>query len=796
MELDGSGLSLVLRRAAVGLALVVLASCAPLPPADLLDPWLLTDLRLLDADDGGGQEVHPAQDLIAVYLRQSGDDLQIRLDFLEPGDFDQFDLYLAFDNLPGDGTAVPIELAANHIHTDLAWESLLSIPAHGPLTLKNPAGEAIPSAAVLVWRDPLQQSLLIRLDRRALSARIARRDLVTPLKIQVFVTPAGGKTIMDQSGTVRLQAHHPRPAQALLAFWNAYPAYTPASTLRRWDGAHTGPFGGRHGLYNLLRAARSAQTPLVLLDLNQPAALSALDYAGGLESIQSMQDEGLLALPRPLLDPDYGPFKPGADFRPEMNQISDRLGLNSGGMIYLPPQGEPPASGDEVVFWRTTTAEFQYAKDESDLRPSQAGSSPFRWRNHLVIPVPTELSTDPEQASREGLTTEWKRRLLQSALHAGTSANTASIVVLGGDLPASAWGDPQSARATLRWLRQHPWAQVLNPAHLTSLRAAAAPAPQTALESWRVSSSRAKTDELAQAIQAAPDNAITQAAWQAYSSLFAPVSPTSLKLPALRANYVGQVWSLLAAAQWAAWPSSVSSCDLDPDRDGEEECVLASEKVYAQFEVADGSVSYLFIHLGNVPTGGQTGVHQLIGPSSQFITGLSEASRWNDQAGLKSDPEVISGAFSGPGIGYLPKPGARTISFHLPDGHAEKIYRLTETGLEAEFRCDTEFQGQAFSIPLALDPWRRFAPGWTGGYRSIPGSHTWGWGIEGGPLLQIRASAPLQGTDFTLSQALLSRPEDPNQDFPSGHYLPFPLALVTLPVPTQLQVAIEAISNP
>ena len=59
-----------------------------------------------------------------------------------------------------------------------------------------------------------------------------------------------------------------------------------------------------------------------------------------------------------------------------------------------------------------------------------------------------------------------------------------------------------------------------------------------------------------EALSQAPDNSLSQAAWQAYLALFAPVYPAPEELPALRANYRGQVWSLLEAARWAEHPAA------------------------------------------------------------------------------------------------------------------------------------------------------------------------------------------------------------------------------------------------
>jgi hypothetical protein len=106
----------------------------------------------------------------------------------------------------------------------------------------------------------------------------------------------------------------------LLAFWNTVPAYTPAQALRRWDGAHTGPYGERHGLHLLLQAVRRSKVPVVLLDLKTPAALSALDFLGKLPQIQNLSTQGLLILPEAL------PGSPATLISPAVC----RVGLGSG----------------------------------------------------------------------------------------------------------------------------------------------------------------------------------------------------------------------------------------------------------------------------------------------------------------------------------------------------------------------------------------------------------------------------------------------------------------------------------
>ena len=88
---------------------------------------------------------------------------------------------------------------------------------------------------------------------------------------------------------------NPLPAKAplLLAFWDALPANTPAQLLQRWDGAHTGPYGSRHGLKHLLAAVEEYEVPVALLDLKDPTStLSGLDLIGQIAYIQQLEEQG------------------------------------------------------------------------------------------------------------------------------------------------------------------------------------------------------------------------------------------------------------------------------------------------------------------------------------------------------------------------------------------------------------------------------------------------------------------------------------------------------------------------
>jgi hypothetical protein len=785
------------------LALCLAACASQPPPPSILSPWSYADLRLLDPPDAD----LPSHDLVAVYLRRSDDQLHIRLDLLANVDRLDYDLYLALQAGPVGTHQLPIQAQAA-----IAWDTLLVIPSDGHLQALKPDGTPRPGVAMSVFRDPANDALYISLNFPALLSEQVIYPNTSPMLLQVFLAPAGSTHLSDQTLVLRSNDPPPAPANVLLAFWDAYPAYTPATALRRWDGAHTGPFGGRHGLYNLLRTAQAAQVPLVLLDLKDPASLSALDYASGLDLVQQMAQAGLLILPEPLPDPRFGPFDlpgPAQEALLESGrQTVAGFDLPASQFLYLPQAVPPPQTGRSALFARLPLSDtLASASLTGSATPPLAL---LRWQGRTVIPIPDQLAPDgadapSAQVTPDGITVDWRRRLLRTTLYANQPGNSPenTFLWLGGDLPISAWGDPQSARAAFQWLKAHPWVRFLDANALLSARPDQEASFSTQPEVQEQPALPGPPAGLLAALQDAPPNPLGKAAWQAYQALYAPVYPAPPQLSALRQSYTGQVWSLLHAAHWAAAlgaaaPGPLASCQVDPDHDGQPECLLVSGQFYAQFEIADGSLTYLFAAYSpqSQPAGWPDLIHQFVGPSSQFITGLSSPDTWQPAAGLLAEPSTIPGAFTGPGTGFLPAFDHGNLLFTLPGGNALKTFRLTDTGLQVEYQLASGVSYPAAQIPLALDPWRRFAPGWADLYRAESSANQWSWQIQAGPRLLVNTSTSLTGGDFNQSRSLFSAAEDPNQDFPPAHFAPFPLAVLQVSLNEHTQISLQVVPQP
>jgi hypothetical protein len=281
-----------------------------------------------------------------------------------------------------------------------------------------------------------------------------------------------------------------------------------------------------------------------------------------------------------------------------------------------------------------------------------------------------------------------------------------------------------------------------------------------------------------------PDNPAGRAAWQAYLALDAPVSPGSAKLDALRTHYIGKIGSLIEAARWAENPIPIAHCQDDPDRDGQAECMLANERVFTLFELEEGGyLAYGFV----ITEDGD--LHQFTAPSSQMITGASSDASWDMQRGLLADPAVLPGAFFESASPTSPLPDARastglnsltlTYSASESDREIHKTFTLLPGGISVDYTA-TPPGPLTTQVNLTIDPWLRFNHGWQHAYQFD--SPTPGRILAATPGLQVemKTDASLTLDTFLDTRQALNRPEDPNQEHPPGHYLPFPVASVKL----------------
>ncbi len=727
-----------------------------------LTEWAYTDVRALDPVDVERAE----QDILALYIRSSASTqprkLEIRLDFLSLSMRNNPDLYLAIDHSPGGTHALPLRERNRPAIADIEWDTLLVFPASAHLRGFDSQGETRPGLALQLWQDPVQDVFVLSLNLEALPSGLIN------WQIQAFTASANSQQILDRVEPVFLDAQPPPPVSVLFAFWNTFPAYTPAQALRRWSGAHTGPLGGSHGLAFLLRASQRFHIPLTLLDLNTPLALSALDYAGGMDVVRSMATHELLILPDnvPI---SFGSLESATNTAPAWLFTRDstnnihfaiNLELPSSRFLYGFPQSGIPAH-----YLGLFSHIHQQSETLEPLTVNRAG--------HLrVISIPSQLPND--QATLDGPSIPVRKALIDTALAAETTISNEikNYLVLGGDLTTSTWGEPRRARATFEYIRAHPWIKPLDAYSLLTTK----PSGLQNIKSSDGSYLRPSTSLYR--INVPERGRFAQAAWHNYLALMPPVSTSAIPLSILRQNYLGQMNALLTASDWEYNSQSISSCQEDPDLDGEPECVLASENIYTIFEVEEGSLSYAFVR-------NASGIHQVIGPSSQLAVGLGEPTTWDLKLGERADPSVIMGAFTDSDGPYLVNILENTLV--LRSENTEKKFALTPTGLTFNYSSQAP---KPLQIPIILDPWERFQPGWGDRYTLELMHHGARWSLAGGAVVEIMADTPVEANAFIDTRSRMGSPENPNYDYPQGHYLPFPLAIINVQAKPDLRITI------
>jgi hypothetical protein len=782
----------------------LLAGCLPVQESRIAPAWKYADLRIL-ASPGMGPETHQ---LVSLYTRTYQSSLQIRLDLLDYDSGADFDLYLALDTQPGGVNRLPIDVQAA-----LQWDVLLIIPASGPLQAIGPGGEALDGLRMRVSRNPLLDTLTISLDQSAVGSSF---------RIQAWITGHGSPQIFSSLGPVRSDAQPPARTPVMLVFWNTFPAYTPSQALRRLDGAHTGPSSDRHGLRGLLDALERANFPAVLLDLKTPALLSALDYSGALPRVRALVSRDLLILPdvftfhlqpaSSILPPDWA-FVQAAR---RANQVREDFELPPSPFLYTThfPSGIsalPRESNHRLIFSNPASMpSFEGDEgDQNELDPSSTGQAlnltpiTSRWQAYSVVDMASVSQglLESTQATYSGPALEIRRALLEVAV----DPIRKPFIVLGGDLGFTSWGNATAATQTLLYLKSRPWLQPIGPADLVAVSSTqpaglvSQPSP-VAIEAitgafvpyspdGEASLTGLTFDQihtlLLEEMQRAPVNSASNLAWQAYEALLAaPILPVP-DLVLLRAGYFGQIGHLLAASRWEKdGPQvfckeidavGVCTAALDLDWDGELEYIMASEDIFLLFEARGGYLSTAFGR-------GQDSAYQVIAPSSQFIVGMGDPMTWDVGKGVAGDPDQYRGAFSDIPTGFsypswdvhVIEIGTNSLSFIAPDGSLRKTFSITRDGFIANYNSNTPVTVQ---IPLAVDPAARFSPGWGSRYIGSERSCGWLWGLTDGPKVHLRTSGDLSLSAFSDSFEYMGQPENPDLDFPPGHFLPFPMAL-------------------
>ncbi|WP_299024781.1 hypothetical protein [uncultured Thermanaerothrix sp.] len=725
--------------------------------------WRYDDLRQLDAVN---LTAAPQCDFIAAYARTYRADLEIRLDTLTSQGQADCDLYLAFDLQSGGSHALPI-----HAASPFAWDFLLIARAHQVPFIQQPSG-AIAPLIPHILRDSQQDTWVVRLNRYLLPS--SRRQVT----FFVWSTLPGQGEPVDTIGPFELSTTPPAPAPLLLVFWDTFPSATPAQALRRWDGAHTGPYGQRHGLRHLINAAVQYRIPIVLADLMHPPSLAGLDAVGGLKLVQQAHRQGWLILPTAAMGaPELTPWTQDLS-----KAIRDYFGFSDSPLRF----GAFPI--DEL---RAGRAYFSRLSEASHI---------LQLNSTRLLPLPNGfLQVGPTSSQIESsgkLSIPAKRALVSAAL----SPDPTDLVVLGESLPNSSWADRGLAYAMMKYLANHPWIHVMDEADLwTHPARSVAPASLQACKNvWctginsasftpneaRWASSFSALATSLRRSSAIPQTAALRTSLVLTAAMLSHPTPDPA-LQALRTEYFGELGYLRQALEWASHPTFRHTCNIDLDEDGVPECILSSPTALAILSLEGGRLVHLSLMQRDGPL-------EVVAASAQLAVGLSDPSMWKPEMGIWADPAVIPGGIVHPqdsNVYQVQSLEANCMTLNSPQTGLEKRYCLQPSGLTITVQGNS--RTPPLLLPLVLAPQQRFAPGWARRYLLSPISkqHVV-WAIFGYSFLDILSNQEFEVIPFTDSIPWLEQPEDPNRAYPPGHYVLFPIALLTFKDPTSLLLEI------
>lgn len=730
------------------LLVYILTGCSKVvqPPSipDPLAEWKYKDILWMDDLDASD----PGQDLFAVYARQYTRQLQLRVDILDLPAIPDTQLHFTLDVLP-----VGTKPENGSLPKRIIVEAVYGLE---PVVVQAQGQPDSNLIAEIFWQTDLDFAVLVLTSEQFRNTRLKG--------IQVSCYPSGDGNLADSTTWI---ANSPirsdQEAGVLLAFWDVMPGYSAAQTLRRWDGAHTGPFGQRHGLRYLLEEIENTRIPVILLDGKNPTSLAALYYLGQLERFQNLARQGLIILP------DISVGDPQAALKGlEVSRTAGRnFGLDPSALLFapLPIKGNAPAG---------------YSGAFGNIQPPTHFSS---WKNLKIAPLPDSFGNHaalPPEIDRDGLTAVAKKKLMQAAL----GKNGAEIVTFGGSLPTSPWADSQSAGMAFEYLHTHPWIKVFSIEDLLShssmgtfdnsgcqnlfcIQENLILKPITSQEKETVNNLSELREAILNDLEQLPDNSLSNLAWSMYQNLTHPTMEDEFQQ--LRANYLGNVGHIIAAAQWAQKPASLNRCDIDLDWDGANECILANSQVFTTYKLDGARLLFSFSR-----SAGEA--YEWIGPLSQFVVGLSDPTEWKPEKGSLADPNEIPGAFTDPMNPFQAFSATNDhdrLIFSNLDGSLIKSFSLTSNSLRIDYATLNPLQTQ---IPITLYPSLRVTPSW-GNCLGQTGAVTGFCPPE--PVITANG-AQIESISFTDSYPWMAQPENPSFGYPQGHYLPFPVKLLRI----------------
>ena len=712
----------------------LLTSCLPLPapPSSPWQNWMLDDVLWLSA---------PSDQLtwVAAYFRRMQSSCQFRFDFLNYTDIENLDLRLSiFSHSPPTGS-------------NNQPDAVVDIPGNISPTIRTRDFLSKENLKIKVFRNPDLDSIVVQLPALPLCSKH-----VFSFYAEAF-SPGG----LLYSATPWISTETPaiHPAKIMFAFWYTLPAVTPLQLIRRWDGAHTGPFGQRHGLKVLLETAEKYQVPLFLLDLKEPSSLVGLEALGMLDWITKLERNHILS----LAESSYGSALAHRESLNFSQRVTETFQLKTS-PLYFSADGQAGTKHQ---------AYFSYSDNPAQVFTS--GSSkifPLPYHPHQTAP-----EWMAEVYSPDGLS----EIVIQKLLEGAWNNEEDSILVLGGSLPESPLGDSTIVEPVLYYVAMHPWIQTATYNDLMNMR----PTTMSINGLSLVTSSPSVIEEkVYAALQESPQNEFSASAWEMFFNLtdIAGDNPSYF----INQSYLSQVYNLIFASYWAQEPVESNHCDVDLDSDNQPECILSNRKILMILDPLGGRLEFA--------AGCITENHcsQWLGTTAQFAAGLSDPSSWDPAHPFNPDGSIIPGAFADPGNKahlYNLTMDTGEIIFSDSIDHITKTFQLLPSGFQVTLQANDLY---STLIPLIIDPNSHYnlLTNQNKEFEQLT-SENLIWIGPSGEEIEIQ----IDGAQFhysTNSQALplLKISEDPDLAYPDIFYQPFPVSIIQLEQSTDWMIKI------
>ena len=719
--------------------------------------WQYADVKRLDGIDAR----YANSDLLAGYSRFDKTTLQIRLDFLDLNQPGSYPINIYLNSKPG---GISLEKTPSSI----LWDLKIEID-------KNGLARLIDANTGNVLSGKLKSNITKRLDYLEIEIPLEFIDS-NDTDIFVSVLDYSAEMVLDQLEPFSTaERTSPNPSPLLISFWDVLKSDTPAQLLRTWNGAHSGPYGTRHGLFHLFTAVEKYSIPVVLLDLKEPGHFPAFEYLDTMDVLRKMESDGLLVLPELA----YGQDKALDEVLETNSDNSKKYGFRNHSFLFgtFKLNDLPPRS----MAFSTTVSPYNILDIGNGIKLIPL---PYSYKDYST-PITNQM-----EASGNRFPIELKQELINVAL----SPSNSDLVSIGESFQQSALGDPFISADFFEYIQNHPWIKPLNQIDLLDFPAQYSSNPLKPVcrdilcnpDPPDIVPHTVFNDEIPAALTYPtllervttemlnlPNNELSENVLLMYQQYFHPRSNSEFQ--SLQANYVGQIGHLIQAANWLESPEIVQKC-FDFDWDGLPECILANEKIFSSYEIEGGRLLYLFIK-------NECGLISVIAPFSHYSVGLSDATNWNSMSGYLSDPYEVSG--------FLADQRDQIGNYHVQIGDGSLILSDPVKDIEKSFLLSKNELSLKVSYP---NPARLSIPVPTGLNvdRSPDNESIIIQEIRGNKALNIFDKLStnrscvriyIPGRDVQIispkeSIGLLKFPENPDTSYEPGYYLPFPFQLL------------------